>query len=162
MNKGTPDNNTEAELAEEFREYLGLIGNEISDPLKEQVDKHSDYVKQLSMAIEKLEKELQKDIQLSLKKQQDDLKKHRDDIQKQQDETQKQVIKIYSHQQSYIKEIYSHQQSQISTKLDAINQGLQKKIDDYEKKTTQRLMKHRWIEILIIFFMLTVIFLVNQ
>ena len=127
------ENNTEAELAQEFREYLKIIGEEISDPLREQVNKNSENADRISSAAEKLDEELQKDIQLS--------------VQKSLTELNKQIITIYSSQQSHI-----------DKKLNVINQSLHKKIESYEKKTTQRLMKHRWIETLIIFLMLTLLF----
>lgn len=130
------EDKTEAELAQEFKEYLKMIGEEISDPLREQVNRNSEYADRISSAAKKLDEELQKDIQLS--------------VQKSLNELNKQVITIYS-----------SQQSKIDKKLNVINQSLHKKIESYEKKTTQRLMKHRWIETLIIFSMLTLLFLLK-
>ena len=126
MDRNEPEDKTEAELAQEFKEYLKMIGEEISDPHREQVNKNSEYADRISSAAKKLDEELQKDIQLS--------------VQKSLHELNKQVITIYSSQQSHI-----------DKKLNVINQSLHKKIESYEKKTTQRLMKHRWIETLIIF-----------
>ena len=134
INKNEPEDKAEAELAQEFREYLKIIGEEISIPLREQVNKNSENADRISSAAEKFDEELQKDIRLS--------------VQKSLAELNKQVITIYS-----------SQQSQIDKKLDVINQSLHKKIESYEKKTTQRLMKHRWIETLIIFSMLALLFL---
>ena len=134
INKNEPEDKAEAELAQEFREYLKIIGEEISIPLREQVNKNSENADRISSAAEKFDEELQKDIRLS--------------VQKSLAELNKQVITIYS-----------SQQSQIDKKLNVINQSLHKKIESYEKKTTQRLMKHRWIETLIIFSMLTLLFL---
>ena len=134
MDRNESEDKTEAELAQEFKEYLKMIGEEISDPLREQVNKNAEYADRISSAAKKLDEELQKDIQLS--------------VQKSLHQLNKQVITIYS-----------SQQSNIDKKLDVINQSLHKKIEGYEKKTTQRLMKHRWIETLIIFSMLTLLFL---
>ena len=134
MDRNESEDKTEAELAQEFKEYLKMIGEEISDPLREQVNKNAGYADRISSAAKKLDEELQKDIQLS--------------VQKSLHQLNKQVITIYS-----------SQQSNIDKKLDVINQSLHKKIEGYEKKTTQRLMKHRWIETLIIFSMLTLLFL---
>jgi hypothetical protein len=134
MDRNESEDKTEAELAQEFKEYLKMIGEEISDPLREQVNKNAEYADRISSAAKKLDEELQKDIQLS--------------VQKSLHQLNKQVITIYS-----------SQQSNIDKKLDVINQSLHKKIESYEKKTTQRLMKHRWIETLIIFSMLTLLFL---
>lgn len=134
INKNEPEDKTEVELAQEFREYLKIIGEEISAPLREQVNKNSENADRISSAAENLNEELQKGIQLS--------------VQKSLTKLNEQVITIYS-----------SQQSQIDKKLNVINQSLHKKIESYEKKTTQRLMKHRWIETLIIFSMLTLLFL---
>ena len=129
-----PNDKTEAELAQEFKEYLKIIAEEISDPLREQVTKNAKYSDLIASAAEKLDEELQKDIKLS--------------VDKSLTELNKQVITIYS-----------SQQSRIDKQLNTINQSLQKKIESYEKKTTQRLMTHRWIETLAILVMLTLLFL---
>ncbi len=128
------EDKTEAELAKEFKEYLSFIGEEISDPLREQVKKQSDYADQISKAIEKLDNELQKDIKLG--------------VQSSLHELSKQVITIYTNQQTHI-----------DKKLNEIHQSLQNKIESYEKQTTQRLMKHRWIETLLFFVVIAVVFL---
>jgi hypothetical protein len=43
---------SEAELAEEFREYLKLIGEEVSSPIKQQANKHEAQVNQLASLAE--------------------------------------------------------------------------------------------------------------
>jgi|GEM_PF-3214061 len=124
---------TEAELAQEFREYLKIISEEISEPLKEQVRKNAEYADLISNAAKKLDQDLQRNIQSS--------------AQKSLTELNKQVITLYS-----------SQQTRIDKTLNEINQSLNEKIELYEKRTTDRLLRHRWIETLVMLLMLTLIF----
>ena len=151
LDKNISEDKTEAELAQEFKEYLNLIGKEISDPLKEQVKKQSDYVDHMSKAIEKLENELQKDMKRSLQ------------------QLNEQVITVYSNQQKNIDkrldEIQQSLQNNIESydkKLNERHQSLLNIVDSYEKKTTQRLMKHRWIETLLLITVIAVGYFYNN
>lgn len=128
------EDNAEANLAQEFKEYLRIISNEISEPLREQVKRNSECTDRILSVAEKFDEDLQKEIKLNVEKSLSDLNE--------------QVIKIYDSQQAHI-----------NKNLGVINQSLHKKIDSYEKKTTQRLMKHRWIETLIIILMITLLFI---
>ena len=141
------ENKTDAELAEEFGEYLKIIGEEVSDPIKHQVDRHSDIVNQLSGTVDKLESDLREDVLMSLQKQGENINK--------------QLVKIYQHQQALINKQFTNQQTLINKQLDTIGQEMQKKIDLYEERTTQRLMQHRWFELLAIVAVVTLVILVN-
>jgi hypothetical protein len=128
------EDNAEANLAQEFKDYLRIISNEISDPLKEQVRINSECTDRMFGVAEKFDEDLQKNIKLNVAKSLSDLNE--------------QVINIYH-----------RQQADINKNLEIINQGLQKKIESYEEKTTQRLMNQRWIETLIITLMIALLFI---
>ena len=133
----------DAELAQEFKEYLNLIGEEISDPLMKQVYNNSEYADKISNAINKFDEDFQADIQSS--------------VQESLHNLNKQVITIYSKQQSNIdkrlneidqglNERIRSYEANFDKRLNEIDQGLNERIRSYEAKTTQRLLKHRWIE----------------
>ena len=128
------EDNAEANLAQEFKDYLRIISNEISDPLKEQVRINSECTDRMFGVAEKFDEDLQKNIKLNVAKSLSDLNE--------------QVINIYH-----------RQQADFNKNLEIINHGLQKKIESYEEKTTQRLMKQRWIETLIIILMIALLFI---
>ena len=77
INKNEPEDKTEAELAQEFREYLKIIGEEISAPLIEQVNKNSENADRISSAAKKLDEDLQNDIRLSVQKSLTELNKQK-------------------------------------------------------------------------------------
>jgi len=137
LKKDLQEDRTEAELAQEFKEYLSLIGEEISDPLREQVKKQSDYGNQILKAIEKLEYELQEDIKLS-------------------------VHNSLQNLSDQVNTINSDQHTSIDKKLNEIHENLQNQIENYEKKTTQRLMTHRRIETIFLFIIIALVYLINN
>ena len=119
------EDSVETKLAQEFKDYLKIISEEISEPLKVQVDKNSEHADTIQCAVEKIDVDLRNDIKLMVKENLYDLNK--------------QVIIIYS-----------NQQEQIDAKMEQVNESLLKKIEYYERKTTDRLIAHRWIETLIV------------
>lgn len=119
------EDSIETKLAQEFKDYLRIISDEISAPLRLQVDENSENVHRIKKVADKIDEDLQDDIQII--------------IEKNLDELNKKVVNIYSNQQKVIEH-----------KMGEINSSLLNKIEMYEQKTTERLLAHRWIETLVI------------